>query len=123
MQTLIRQKGLSGIGWLFVLGLIAGGSLVTLKLLPVYMENMAIRSILDEVGETGDKYTSGRDVRTAIVRRFEINNIKNMRMTDIIVNRDGGTYEVQADYEVRVPFVYNIDFMLTFKNHAMVPAG
>lgn len=123
MQTLIRQKGLSGIGWLFVLGLIAGGSLVTLKLLPVYMENMSIQSILDEVGETGDKYANSRDVRTAIVRRFEINNIKNMSMTDIIVDRDGGVYEVQADYEVRVPFVYNIDFVLMFKNHAVVPAG
>lgn len=123
MQTLIRQKGLSGIGWLFVLGLIAGGSLVTLKLLPVYMENMSIQSILDEVGETGDKYSNSRDVRTAIVRRFEINNIKNMSMTDIIVDRDGGVYEVQADYEVRVPFVYNIDFVLMFKNHAVVPAG
>lgn len=123
MQTLIRQKGLSGIGWLFVLGLIAGGSLVTLKLLPVYMENMTIRSILDEVGETGDRYANSRDVRMAIVRRFEFNNIKNLPMTDVVVDRDGGVYEVQADYEVRVPFVYNIDFMLTFTNHALVPAG
>lgn len=123
MQSLRRQKGLSGIGWLFVLALIAGGSLVTLKLLPVYMEDMSIDSVLKEVGETGESYSSSRELRTAILRRFDVNNIKRLGREDIVIDRDGGVYDVSIDYEVRIPFVSNIDLMLKFENHARVPAG
>jgi hypothetical protein len=123
MKTLNRQQGLSGIGWLFVLALIAGGVLVTLKLLPVYLQNMTIASVLEEVRESGDTYSSATSVRMAIGRRFEMNNVDQLNVNDILISRQGRVYDVTTNYEVRVPFVYNIDFILTFDDRAEVPAG
>lgn len=123
MKTLNGQKGLSGIGWLFVLALIAGGVLVTLKLLPAYLENMSVVTVLKGVRESGDVYRTSGEVRSAIVRRFGVNEVEQVGKDDILISRNGGIYEVIVEYEVQVPFVYNIDFLLTFNNRAEVPAG
>ena len=123
MQTLQRQKGLSGIGWLFVLILIASGALVGLKLIPVYLGNMTIASVLDDMAQGGKSYGSTGAVEAVIVRRLNINDVDQAGLDDILVSRTGRIYNVTIDYEVRVPLVYNIDFLLTFENRAEVPAG
>jgi len=123
MRTLKRQQGLTAIGWLFILAIIAVVVLVGLRLTPVYLENFSVSSVLKDLSESNDRYATAGEVRRTLLRRFKINNVDQLDPKDIIIARSGRYFEVIIDYEVRVPFVYNIDFIMTFENQAEVPAG
>jgi Tfp pilus assembly protein PilE len=49
MRPLNRQKGMTAIGWLIVLALIGFFVLLTLKMLPSYLEYYKIVSTLDSL--------------------------------------------------------------------------
>ena len=51
MRALTRQRGMTGIGWLIVLGLIGFFALLTLKMVPSYLEYYKIVATLDSIAE------------------------------------------------------------------------
>ena len=51
MKGLHKQRGMTAIGWMLVLGLIAFFTLVTLRLLPMYMEYTKVVSVLGVLAE------------------------------------------------------------------------
>ena len=46
MNTLAKQRGVTAIGWMVILGLIGFFALIALKLFPMYSENFSVISSL-----------------------------------------------------------------------------
>ena len=123
MKTRNHQRGLTLFGFFFIMFLIGFTAFTTFKLFPVYMENFTIRSSLESMeGETGKEYLGAIAVRDAVNRRFGINNVTQVGLDDISITRDGQVYNVDVDYEVRIPFISNISLVVSFTNHAEVSA-
>lgn len=123
MKTRNHQRGLTLFGFFFIMFLIGFTAFTTFKLFPVYMENFTIRSSLESMeGETGKEYLGAISVRDAVNRRFGINNVTQVGLDDISITRDGQIYNVDVDYEVRIPFISNISLVVSFTNHAEVSA-
>lgn len=123
MKTRNHQRGLTLFGFFFIMFLIGFTAFTTFKLFPVYMENFTIRSSLESMeGETGKEYLGAIAVRDAVNRRFGINNVTQVGLEDISITRDGQVYNVDVDYEVRIPFISNISLVVSFTNHAEVSA-
>jgi hypothetical protein len=124
MKLQKSQQGFTMLSLAFYLGLLAFVVFTTLKLFPVYMDAFTVESAVE--GVTTDKnreYTSPMSVRTGILKRFEINNVRTLSHEDVVVTREDKMYIVDVDYEVRIPFIRNIDLVLSFENHAEVPAN
>lgn len=118
-----RQQGMTLVGWLLVIGLIAFTTMVVLKLLPIYLQQYAIsESMAGLVDNKPDRVVNATSLKDALLRRLDINSVTNIGKDDILVTREGSNYAVSADYEVRVPFVYNIDLVVYFENRVEVPA-
>jgi hypothetical protein len=122
MKLRKQQQGITVFGLAFILMLIGIVTFTALKLIPPYMQNFYVRGALDSVVEDQAAEFSGSSaVRSALLKRLNINNVTNATHEDLIVIRDGDVYSIDVDYEVEIPYAYNIFLILRFTNHAEVP--
>ena len=122
MQTYKRQRGLSIVGVTAGITIFGIFALVAIKLIPVYSTNFTIESILEGVKQNYSEYHSPGQIRSSIAKRLEVNNIDVVNSGDVAIVEESDNYVVDLDYEVRVPFINNLSFLVEFKNHIEVPA-
>jgi Tfp pilus assembly major pilin PilA len=115
MEMRKRQQGMTLIGMVIV-AMIAGiFVLAALRLVPVYLEYMKIDSALDAMKRDLDGSNPGPgQIRSSLQRRFDIDSVNNLKVSDIKIERTATGYKVQADYEGRTPFIANVYFVVDF---------
>jgi hypothetical protein len=110
-----NQRGLSLIGLLLVSGLLVLVALIGFKVLPAYIEYMAIKKAVSEIAR-GSETRGGqvRDVQMAFDRRAQIDDIKSIRGQDLEINKLGDGFEVIATYSVQIPLFGNVSACIDF---------
>jgi len=82
---------------------------------PVYLEYAKIQSTLTKVR---DEHEGGRptieQIRGAIQRRFDIEDVRNMTAKDIKITRVEGGFELRATYEGRASYLGNLFLVAEF---------
>lgn len=115
MKSADRQRGMTAIGWLMVLGLIAFFSLIGLRLVPVYLEYFSVVTALESLKKNSDASGDApRQVVDALMRRLDISDVKSVKPANVKVLNEGGALKVAVNYEVRVPLMGNLDALATF---------
>ncbi len=122
MKNLKYQRGLTGIAWMIVIALIMFFAYVAILLLPIYLENNSVKSVIGDLADGDDKFTTATQLRKIINRRLDINMATSVSSSDITISRDANIFVVTIDYEVREPFLGNIDLLFTFNSEVEVPA-
>ena len=115
MQTLKRQQGVTGIGWLIILGMIAFFVLIGLRLFPVYSENFNVISSLKSL-EKEPQVTrkSKADILRLIMNRFQINDVKNAGRKNIKISKRGGVLTVSVKYDVKTKLFGDLSLIAEF---------
>ena len=110
------QQGLSILGWLMVLAVVAFFASTAFKMLPHYMDYMSMEKIITSV-ET-DKAS---DVRTVgefynhVSKGMQVNNIRDLNMRDALqVKVENNEFLVHLKYEKREPLIENLDLVVNF---------
>lgn len=114
MKSADRQRGMTAIGWLMVLGLIAFFSLIGLRLVPVYLEYFSVVTALESLKNSDASSDAPRQVVDALMRRLDISDVKSVKPANVKVLNEGGALKVAVNYEVRVPLMGNLDALATF---------
>lgn len=118
-----RQTGLTLVSWMFILVIAGILAMAVLKLFPVYMEHLGVTSSLDAIStDPALRGSSPPEIRGALMKRMEINDVDRVKSEDITIERDGHNYKVTVAYEAVVPFVHNISFLINFEDVAEVAA-
>ncbi|MFO7592940.1 MAG: DUF4845 domain-containing protein [Pseudomonadota bacterium] len=125
MKLKNSQRGMTFWSTVFILFIIGFGAFIVLKLTPVYLEDLSIGSALDSVkdGAATKEYSTVSNVRSAIMKRFNVNNIDVISAKDVEVLREGDSFGVNVNYEVIVPFLGNVSLLLTFDHSVSVPVA
>ena len=110
-----NQQGTSYIG--ILLGIIAAAFLlkIIVAVAPLYIDDRTMnQQIAEQVKNSPADITPAKFV-TEIKKRFEMNNIRETKFSDIatVTTKDG--LQVTKKYEVRKNFMLNIDLVLTFE--------
>jgi hypothetical protein len=122
MQMANRQKGMTGLGWLTVLGLIAFFALLTLRMLPSYLEYYKVSAALEKLPEeSGMAEVNPVAIRKALERQFDIGYVKVIRPSEVSVKPSGANYNVRAEYDDRVHLFANVDVVMSFDKTVKVP--
>ncbi len=110
------QAGMTGLGWLMVLGLVLFASLITIRLVPIYLEGYRAMAAIDSLDEVPRITTLPvGEVRSLIRKRFYIEGIENVDPDeDVYVNFSDGVLTVELDAEVRGHLVGNLDGVASF---------
>jgi hypothetical protein len=103
--------------WLLV-ALVAGFFLICLvKIGPVYIESRTVKSIVTQAAEEARSEGLGKaEIHDRITKKLLINTVSGMSMEDVEVRGTGDDMEIDANYEVRKPLLFNIDVVLKFDN-------
>jgi len=112
-----RQDGVTVLGFLILAAFIGLFILAGVKLAPVYLESMDVKSALAQTKtELDGNRPSIVDIRKAIERRFDVDSVRRISPKDIKITRSGEGYLVDASYEGRVDYIGNLSLVLTFDN-------
>lgn len=124
MNGLHRQRGMTAIGWVIVLGLIAFFTLITLRLVPLYLEYGKVASVLESLeNEPGITRASKAEIYKLISRRFDVNDVSNVDPRDATIESKNGVLTVNMNYERRTKIAGNIDVVVTFDKTVEVVAN
>ena len=117
-----KQKGFTFIGLVIVLAIIGFVTLTVLKIFPVYMENLAVKTSMDAIKtDQGIKNMSAGQIRSLFEKKLDMNQVTSVKAKDAKIGRGIGEITFKLEYEVRKDYIGNIDLILSFKNEFEVP--
>ena len=82
---------------------------------PTYWDDRLINNQIEELLQESSSEITPQKFVTQMDQRLEMNNIRDLHFKEIaqVFNQSGLT--VKKKYEVRKPFLFNIDLVLTFE--------
>ncbi|WEN13985.1 DUF4845 domain-containing protein [Rhodanobacter sp. AS-Z3] len=113
-----KQSGVTLIGFLFILGIVAFFAYMAMKLVPSYSEYMGVVKAMDQLASEGTTGKSLDEVRRDLLRKMDFQYVDDavVRPEDITIKKNaGGASDLQVAYDKDIPFMYNIDFLLHFE--------
>jgi hypothetical protein len=114
---------MTAIGWLLVLGLIAFFTLITLRLVPIYLEYSKVVSVLESLtNEPGIGIKPRSEIIRLVTKRFDINDVREVDPKQIKVSKDKGMTRISIEYERREHLMANIDVVAHFNRQIEVPS-
>ena len=124
MQTRTTQKGMTFWGLLMVFALIVFFTVLTLKLLPPYMQYGKVKTALENVAHQPEAAAMERaDIKAALDRRFSIEDVNDVDLNkSLFVEKKPGVTTIRIAYERRVPLAYNVTALIEFDHSVQVNA-
>lgn len=120
MQARHTQRGLGLFGFIFVLSLIGFVALVTIKTVPLYLNQLTLKRDLNEVANqvnsSGSEIEIG-ELRRDVEKRFDIDYITQLEAKDIKIARTDTGMTMGYDYEARANLFSNIFIVIHFKEN------
>ena len=110
-----RQRGATAWGMLIIVAIVGFALYGGIRLAPLYLEYMAIVRALEQTAkEAAGDTTSPVQLRTALDRRWTIEDIKSIQPKDIEIKRTSAGYTMRAYYDAETPFVGNVALIAKF---------
>lgn len=111
-----RQRGVTLIGWIFLLTPLAIIAYAGIRLFPVVLNYVKVSRILDQIAVEmrSEESLSAALIRTAIEKRFDIDYVEYPQPKDIAIRREGSGWVMQASYEDVAPLFANASILLRF---------
>lgn len=110
-----NQQGASYIGILIAIIGFAFLVKIAIAVWAPYWDDRVIDGQIAELLQSSPKDISPSEFESKIEQRFDMNGIRDIKFKDIaqVMNTDG--LQVKKDYEIRKPFLLNIDLVLKFE--------
>jgi len=113
-----KQRGLTFISILFILGLLAFFVLLGLKIGPIYMNHSKVVNALSAVENmTHVENKSRREIIISLNKRFGMNYVDYVTAEDITVTKATAYTKVEIEYERVVKIVGNLSVLVEFYDH------
>lgn len=108
------QQGMTMIGWLVMMVLIGFLTLITLRLIPGYMEFYTIIQSVESVHGQATPETTPAQIRGNLSKRFVVNDIESLKPSELIIKRQDGVLTIHVLYEYRTPMMGNVEAVIVF---------
>jgi len=112
-----KAKGITLIGFAILLCVAGFFAYAAMRLIPAYTEYFGVVKAMDqESKEPGVAQKSLDQLRRDLQFKFNTQYVdeENVPMTAISSVRDKGAVRLRVAYERRIPFMYNVDLLVSF---------
>ncbi len=111
----IRQRGITLIGFIFVLIIVGFFGYMGMVLGPAYNEYYGVVKAMNFVAhEASPDETNFEPLRMSLDKQFNVGYVDSVSGKQAKLIRDKSGNILSMEYEARKPFLYNIDFVLKF---------
>ncbi len=108
------QAGITALGLLILATLVGVVGLAVLKLTPIYIKNMRMSTILEDVErELSGQNATAQSIRNELTRRFIIEDIR-LGNDELKITQSRGGFALRVQYEERAPYVADIYLLVAF---------
>jgi hypothetical protein len=110
------QKGLSFFGWLVVLAIVAFAATTGAKVIPHYLDYMAMKKIIEqaETDKTANIVTVG-SFYDYVRKGMQVNNIRDLDLNNALsITAENGRFLAHLKYEKRESLIQNLDLVVKF---------
>lgn len=117
MQGIRSVRGITMIGFLIVLLVLGFFAYAAMRLIPVYVEYNGVSRSMDLVAkEAGASAKTTEQIRADLLLKFSIQYVEESSVPPqaIQVIRQGGGATLRIAYQRRIPFIANIDLLVSF---------
>lgn len=115
MKLRTRQRGITLLGALVMLGILGFFAFLVMRLFPVYSEYHSVTTAMKGLqGEPGVGQMTPEKIRELLNRRLYISYVESVKPNHVKITRSGTGYNLNIKYEVRRPLAYNLDFVASF---------
>jgi hypothetical protein len=113
-----RQRGVTFIGWLFLLIPVGILGYVVIRLVPIYLNYMRVAQCVAQTATEfkTDEATSltVQSIRSTLSKHFDIDSITFPDVKDVTIVRDGSGWSIEAKYEDAAPLFAGISVVVDF---------
>lgn len=111
-----RIRGITLIGFLIVLAVVGFFAYAAMRLVPVYTEYFGVVKAMEQVRAEGGAQRSIQELRNSLSLKFDTQYVDtaNVPPSAISITRQSGAVALRIAYERRVPFMYNVDLLVSF---------
>ena len=108
------QAGITALGFLILALLVGVVGLAVVKLTPIYIKNMRMSQILDDVqDELAGQGSTPVSIRNEFGKRFAVEDIR--LSTDALkITQSKNGYSVRVQYDEKAPYIADIYLMVAF---------
>ena len=115
LRTVTAQRGLSAIGLLGGLALLASALTLILRLGPHYIDWQTMKSVFNGLPKAQMHTMPKGEIRETLQKRFKVNSLRDFDLSEIVtIERQKGETTLLVQYERREPIVANVDVVLSF---------
>ena len=117
MRTQRSQFGITFMGFLMVIVVASFFAYAAMKLVPIYSEYFGVVKTMKLVqNEAGIENKSIEEIRSFMNVQFDLQyvNEKDVPMSAIQLITANGQRSLRVAYQVDVPFIYNVDLLVSF---------
>ena len=113
-----RQRGLSFVSLIALVGILGFSVVIGLKLFPIYMDSWKIDGIMDAViSEPGINQQSRKEIYDAMMKRLDIDAVDavNYRNSDAMtITKRKNNVTISIFYRVETPLIGNLTLIAEF---------
>ena len=109
-----HQRGLSLIGLIVTLAILAFLAIAAAKLLPAYVEYFAVKKIFAAMDQNGETKGTVAEIRRHYETRNAIEDVKSVTGTDLEITKQGPDTIMSANWSVKVPLYGNVSACIDF---------
>lgn len=110
-----KQRGMTLISWIIILGIIAFFATVVIRVLPMYQEYFSVVQIMESMEvELKENKLTKQQTNLLFARRFNTGYVTSVKPENITYSRGRDNVsitKVVIDYEVRKPFIAQISLV------------
>ncbi len=119
-----KQGGMTLIGWVMMLALIGFFATLAIRLVPMYQEYFGVIKVMESMRtEIKQNKLTKTQVQLLLSKKFDTGYIKSVKKDNVeILRGKNSAYitKIIIDYEVRKPFIAQIDLIGHFRKEVDV---
>ena len=109
------QSGITLIGFILVLAVVGIFVFLGMKVIPMYSEYYSVKSALKGLAdEDGIANEDPAKIQDLFFRRLYISYSENVKPEHVKIKRIDNGWQMDVNYEVRKPMIYNLDVVGKF---------
>jgi Domain of unknown function (DUF4845) len=109
-----RQRGITFIGLLCIMVLVALPVYAVIRLVPVYLNYMAVSRNLESLRSEFKSTPDPGGIRRSLDRHWQIDDVTTLQTKDIEITKEDGAVVVHAAYDDKVEYLGNISLLVSF---------
>jgi len=121
-ESMRKQRGVTAIGWVFLLIPMALTLYALIRVGPVYLNYWRIVDSMQKTATElkSDETLSAQTIRNSLEKRFDIGYVEGMSSKDIDVKKADDGWQMTAEYEGTAPLFSNVSVVMAFNKTVVI---